>query len=302
MCAAVPSREGYVPVGNTRLFYRDVGEGRPIVVLHGGPAFSHTYLLPDMDRLADSYRLIYYDQRGRGKSGGEAQEITVRSEIEDLESLRSHLGLERVVVLGHSWGGYLALEYAIHYPDRVSHLILMNTAPASSEDARLFLLEIDRRKAVHEQEWEALMSSTAYQEGDPQTVAAFYRLYFGTTVREPQHLERLMQSLSLGFTTEGILKGREIGSRLIGETWQATEFDLIPALRQLRTPTLIIHGEHDFIPVDTVARIAAAIPGARLLLLQACGHFSFIECPDEVRRAIDAFCAAGGEGAEPNHG
>ncbi len=59
-------REGYIPAGNARLYYRDIGQGQPIIVLHGGPDFDHTYLLPDLDRLSDSFRLIYYDQRGRG--------------------------------------------------------------------------------------------------------------------------------------------------------------------------------------------------------------------------------------------
>jgi proline iminopeptidase len=86
------------------LFCRDVGEGHPIVVLHGGPEFDHAYFLPELDRLADSFRLIYYDQRGRGRSavGVRPEDVSIRSEIDDLECVRSHLGLESVAVLGHS--------------------------------------------------------------------------------------------------------------------------------------------------------------------------------------------------------
>jgi proline iminopeptidase len=135
--------EGYIPVGNARLYYREIGQGEPVVVLHGGPDFDHTYLLPDLDRLSDSYRLIYYDQRGRGKSADNVQpeDVTIQSDIEDIESLRGYFHLESVALLGHSFGGVLAMEYAICHPDRVSHLILMNTAPASRADSMLFRQE-----------------------------------------------------------------------------------------------------------------------------------------------------------------
>src|SRR5689334_23196065 len=138
-------RTGYVPIENAALYYRELGQGRPILVLHGGPDFDHTYLLPDLDCLADSARLLYYDQRGRGKSAAGVQpaDVSMQSEIADLESLRIYFGWESIAVLGHSWGGLLALEYAIRHPDRVSHLILLNTAPASHDD--YLLLRQDRR-------------------------------------------------------------------------------------------------------------------------------------------------------------
>ncbi len=132
--------EGLVRTDQAQLYVREIGTGRPIIVMHGGPDFDHCYLLPEMDRLADAFRLIYYDQRGRGRSarGVRPGDVSIRSEIEDLESVRRHFQLESVAVLGHSWGGVLAMEYAIRHPDRVSHLVLMNTAPASRDDRLLF--------------------------------------------------------------------------------------------------------------------------------------------------------------------
>src|SRR6266542_157387 len=143
-------REWYVPVDGAELFCREIGQGRPIIVIHGGPDFDHTYLLPEMDRLSDTFRLIYYDQRGRGKSADNVQpeDVTFQSEVEDLEGLRQYFQLESVAVLGHSWGGLLAMEYAIRHPDRVSRLILMNTAPASAEDHMLFRQDRRNRSAA----------------------------------------------------------------------------------------------------------------------------------------------------------
>ena len=133
-----PSFEGHLQVGPARLYCRVVGEGPPIVVLHGGPDFDHTYLLPELDRLADVCRLVYYDQRGRGRSaqGVDPEDVTIQSEVADLDGLLDALDHEPVAILGHSWGGALAMEYATRHPERVSHLILLNSAPASAEDAR----------------------------------------------------------------------------------------------------------------------------------------------------------------------
>src|SRR5215204_1866071 len=109
--------EGQVLTDRARLYCRTVGKGRPIIVLHGGPDFDHHYLLPEMDRLADSFCLIYYDQRGRGRSaeGVAPEDVSIDSEIEDLDSVRRHFGLDSVTVLGHSWGGLVAMEYATRH-------------------------------------------------------------------------------------------------------------------------------------------------------------------------------------------
>ena len=133
-------REASIPAGNADLYSRDIGDGLPVIVLHGGPDFDHSYLRPDLDRLSGSLRLIYYDQRGRGRSaaGVRAEDVTLESEIADLETIRQHDQLGATAVLGHSWGAVLALEYAIRHPDRVSHLLLMNPGPASAGDLVFF--------------------------------------------------------------------------------------------------------------------------------------------------------------------
>jgi proline iminopeptidase len=283
-------REGYAPVENARLYYREVGSGQPIVVLHGGPDLSHTYLPPDLDRLSDSFRLVYYDQRGRGSSAGDVrpEDVSIESEIDDLEELRKHLGLESIAVLGHSWGGLLALEYALRHPDRLSHLILANTAPASRND--LLLFQRERRKSARDDlDGKAALAATApYEAGDLETDAAYYRIHFRAAVRQPELLERVVRSLRSNFTPEGIRKARAIENRLYEETWDSSEYDLLPKLGRLGVPTLVIHGDYDIIPLACSDHVARAIPGARLVVLKECGHFSFLERPAEFRRAITA--------------
>src|SRR4030095_6974365 len=103
-------REGYIQNGNIRLFYRDIGKGEPLIIIHGGPEFDHTYLLPDMDRLSGDYPLIDYDPPGQLIP----DDISIDKYIEDLECVRKFLQVSSIAVLGHSWGGHVAMQYALH--------------------------------------------------------------------------------------------------------------------------------------------------------------------------------------------
>ena len=131
-------RERRIPVGGAELYSREIGRGRPVIVLHGGPDFDHRYLVPDMDRLSTSFRLIYYDQRGRGQSAEHVrpEDVSLESDIADLDAVRQHFHLTSTTLLGHSWGAVLALEYAVRHPGRVSHLILMTLPPPPPTTSR----------------------------------------------------------------------------------------------------------------------------------------------------------------------
>ena len=288
------SRESRIRIGNASLYAREIGRGRPLIVLHGGPDFDHTYLLPDFDRLADAFRLIYYDQRGRGKSaeGVRAVDVTMASDVDDLDQVRQHFQLGSAAILGHSWGAVLALEYALRHPDRVSHLILMNPAPASAADVpilrRFYLQKLgpDMARQV------AIVKSAAYLEGDPEAVSARYRIHFRPALARLEDYEKLMATMKAGFVSQGkdgIVKARAVEDRLMQDTWERTGYDLMPKLTALKMPSLVIWGDHDFIPIEIATHIAGAIPNARLVTLKDCGHFAYMECPSDVRTALNDF-------------
>jgi proline iminopeptidase len=284
-------RESHIPVGGTELYAREIGHGTAIIVLHGGPDFDHSYLVPDLDRMADSFRLIYYDQRGRGRSaeGVKPEDVTLASDIADIDRVRQHFKLDSVVLLGHSWGTVLALEYALRSPERVSRLILMNPAPASTEDYK------DLRRAWLEtrpddtERRKAIAASAAYKEGDPQAVTAYYRIHFNPAFARPEEYERFMTRLSASFTKEGVLKARAVEARLMNDSWALPDYNLLERLKGLKIPTLVIYGDHDFIPVGTAEHITQALPNAHLVTFKDCGHFTYMECPVPVREQIDAF-------------
>jgi proline iminopeptidase len=268
-----------------------VGQGPPVIVVHGGPDFDHRYLLPDMERLATDFTLVFYDQRGRGESltGVRSEEVSLTSEIADLEWLRLHLDLGGVTLLGHSFGTLLAVEYAIRHPENVSHLILMNTAPASPDDRALMIQT--RRRATPDDidEMGRRAATPRFRAGDPEAVTAYYRVHFRSAVARPGDLDRVMEGLRSSLTRERILLGRAIEDRLVAETWGTPTWSLLPRLEQLAVPTLVIHGERDFVPIECAANLAAAIPGARLLVLEDCGHFAYLEAPGQIVPAIKAF-------------
>ncbi len=287
-------RESRIPVGQASLYSREVGRGQPIIVLHGGPDFDHGYLLPDLDRLADAFRLIYYDQRGRGKSADHVrpEEVTLTSDVDDLDEVRQYFQLESPALLGHSWGTVLALEYAIRHPTRVSHLILMNPAPASASDLAVFRKVYAQKLGADMDRQREIVASAAYQEGDPETVAARYRLHFKPALKRPEDYEKLMATMKSGFISqgkEGILKARAVEDRLMRATWQVDGYDLLPKLPNLSIPTLVISGDHDFFPGEIAVHIARAIPNARLVTIRNCGHFAYLECAGDVRRAFNDF-------------
>ena len=288
------ARESRIPVAKASLYSREIGQGQPIIVLHGGPDFDHSYLLPDLDRLADAFRLIYYDQRGRGRSADQVlpEEVTLASEIDDLDMVRQHFHLESPALLGHSWGAVLALEFALRHPERVSHLILMNPAPASASDFAVLRKAYAQKLGPDLDRQRNIMASAAYKEGDPEAVAARYRLHFKPALKRPEDYEKLMATMKAGFISqgkEGIVKARAIEDRLMRDTWELDGYDLLPRLRTLSIPTLVIYGDHDFIPGDIAANIARAIPNAQMVTLTNCGHFAYLECAGDVRNAFNEF-------------
>lgn len=289
-----PSHETRIQVGSASLYARDVGKGPPIIVLHGGPDFDHNYLLPDLDRLAPSLRLIYYDQRGRGDSADQVrpEDVTLQSDLDDLDVVRRHYRLDSAALLGHSWGAVIALEYALQHPTAVSHLILMNPAPASASDhAELRKAYVQRLGADMDRQKE-IIASSAYQAGDPEAVTVRYRIHFKYALARQEDYEKLMVAMKAAFIRQGragIVKARAVEDQLYKDTWDLPDYDLMPRLAALRIPTLVLWGDQDFIPKDTSTHIADAIPGAQLVTLKNCGHFSYLECPDEVGRVIKEF-------------
>ncbi len=119
---SVSIEEGFTQINGTQLFYKIIGKGTPIVILHGGPGLDHSYLLPQMAELAKTHKLIFFDQRASGKSSvdSDTNSTTMKNLVEDVEGIRKAFKLGKMNLMGHSWGGLLAMFYAIRFPNNIT--------------------------------------------------------------------------------------------------------------------------------------------------------------------------------------
>ena len=262
-------------VRGVEIFERRIGSGPETVVLHGGPGAHHDYLLPGFDALAADRSLVYYDQRGGGRSAV-ARTVPVgwREHVADLEALRTDWGIERLSLVGYSWGALLALLYAVHHPDRVSRVGLVSPAPAWREARNRFEAEFARRNTdpALQAERKALRES-GLREAD---LDAYQKRLFELSVVPYFHDPARARDLT-PFRVTG---------RTQQEVWDSLgEFDLRPALRAIRIPAVVLHGESDPIPLDASATLAESL-GAHFHPVQRCGHVPYVERLEEFTRII----------------
>jgi len=273
------AREEVVPIRGVKLFVRRIGAGRPAVVLHGGPGAHHDYLLPGFDALADGRELVYYDQRGGGRSPV-ARDVPVgwTEQVADLEALRAYWGFDRLTLAGYSWGGLLALLYSLAHPDRVERLALVSPAPTWRAARERFEAAFARRNLDPAfQEARRELRESGLRERDP---AAFQQRIFELSVApyffDPARARELVPFRVTGRTQQ--------------EVWHSLgDYDLRPRLPELRgLPSLVIHGEDDPIPIEA-ARVTAELIGAEFHPLARCGHVPYVEAFEQFKELIGSF-------------
>jgi len=259
-------------LNDTELFYVEVGEGVPCLVMHGGLGFDHTSLHPWLDPLGDVMHLVYYDHCGNGRSGRPPWEtLTFKQLCADADALREHLRFEKVAVLGYSFGGFIALVYALRYPERTSHLILLDTAPTFD-----YAEEIEanaRRKGATQEQLDALEASVDNEAEFRHLWKLIEPLYFHTL--DADLAERMM--------------GKTIFSVKAAEASEAIveEWDLTSRLSEISTPTLILVGRDDFICPPSQAKIMhEGIPNSELVVFEDSGHAAHVEEPEAFFDAV----------------
>lgn len=283
---AQTARQGLLTLDDARIFYEVVGSGEPIIVVHGGPGLDHEYLQPGLDVLATGNTLVYYDQRGTGRSSAALTDSVISFDafVEDIDALREALGFERVTVLGHSFGTLLALEYARRYPDRTTALILMNPV----EPGQRFQEETAERRARATsqevaEEMAEIRASEAFEARDPATLSRFYRLAFRPLVQDSETVDALDLDLS-GSTAR---QGQDV-ARLLGTSMGTV--DWWDRLSLIDTPTLVLHGRYDAPPLDMSRELAEALSVGTFEVLDA-GHFPYIEDRQGLQSAVSRFFA-----------
>lgn len=282
MTTTFPVREGFIPFHGYQTWYRVVGDlahlapGKfPVLVLHGGPGATHDGLEPLEEFARTGHPVIFYDQLGCGNSDKPDDDTlwSVRFFLDELSAIRQALSLERVHLLGHSWGGILAMEYALQKPNGLLSLVLAS-APASRADF------MEGQKGVHEQLPDEIR--TQLEKGwsdDPEFQDAYYyfeSLYICRIVPPPTFYERSRKNMNVNlniFMWAGELR----------------DFDIRPRLGDIHKPTLITAGRYDGMAVKQEGLLHASIPHSEVVLFEKSSHFAHAEEPERYLSVLDDF-------------
>jgi proline iminopeptidase len=284
--AAGQDLEEIKKINGAGLFCRMIGKGDPLVVVHGGPGLGHDYLVPHFRALSDRFRLIFYDQRGCGRSDAftDVKEASVDLAVEDLDGIRKEFGLQTMNLAGQSWGAVIAIEYALKYPEKVQNLLLLEPAPASAAYLPEFQQTIlERLSTADREEMTRLAQSTELNRRDPDAFRKFLGIRFKAYFAD----RAFQQKMSLQYFDRDRVEKFFTSSSAYASFLQ--KFDLYGKMDGIKKPTLIIRGQIDPIPPAAIERMHRAIRNSELHVIPKCGHFVHIEKPDAYFSLITAF-------------
>lgn len=283
--AAAPEAGKTFETGGVTIWYevRGAGGETPLFIVNGGPGFDHAYVHlgdPVWDKFAKSRRVVFYDQRGNGRSSElkPGQSCTLADQIADLEALRKQLGIDKIDLLGHSWGGYLVMAYAALHPGHIRHLVIVDSAAPKIGDTKylfndIFPDTIEKQDAFN----------FADALGDRNATAESLALYDTMLFYSPEKRE-------LGLP---VMKASDF-HKAVNESISndLNRFDLNPELPKFKFPTLVITGRYDINVAPSVAwKIHKAIPGSRFVVLERSGHIPYFEEPEAFAAALEDFLA-----------
>jgi proline iminopeptidase len=271
----------YLLLPGIRIHYVTLGRGSPLLMLHGGPGMNYRYMLA-LKELAKDFRLVLLDQRGSGRSFlSDLNTLTFANCVSDLECLREHLGIDRWALVGHSFGGFVALEYAIRFPTRVTHLVLLDTGCSAKSVREMASSQLLRMGYSHGL---ASAAHRFFNGSISRYQAPFVFLRFSRAYYYKLRLLPLLRSIT------GIhrLKTAWYWFRYLFQTW-----DIEAQLGSIEAPSLIIAGRYDFqFPEGLQLNMSTKIPKSELIIIEQAGHNTPMECPEQLTSHIRKFIGA----------
>ena len=284
--------EGKISIGGFETWYRIVGEPAdphprklPVLTLHGGPGLPHDSLEPLEDLARNGRAVVFYDQLGCGNSTRpEAPAWGVDLFLRELATVRRDLGLDRVHLLGHSWGGMLAMEHALEGAEGLASLILVGATVSGEtmlENRKAFFEKLPEaeRTAIRRHESAGTFDAPAYAEA----MDLFHKRYTCRLDPWPDWLNRALSKMDVEANTAMWGPPNAPGPL---RAW-----DLRPRLAEIGVPTLIVPGRHDGMAAGQERGIHAGIPGSELAILEESSHYPFAEEPERFFAALDDFLA-----------
>jgi proline iminopeptidase len=263
------------------LHYDVVGKGRPIVLLAGGPGFSSEYMKPIAEHLKSRYKAILVDQRGTGRSTIEtydAKTLAHAQLVADLEALRRALKVEKLTLVGHSWGGILSMLYASAHPDRVEALVLIDAGGPTIASVAKFTANHTARMTAEDN----AKLAAGYAKINSEHKQAILEV---TKARTPPYFHDRTKAIAFADALTGDSFNDKMFWAVVGQI--DANFDRREGLKSVKAPVLVIHGKSD--PLESAEEVHETFPGSRLVLIDDAGHFPWVEQPQAVWRAMDGF-------------
>jgi proline iminopeptidase len=297
--AVYPQQEGYVDAHGVLIYYKTLGVGPPLVVLHGGPGASHDYFLPHLLPLARTHRLIFIDERGSGRSQRlqDTSLYTVEGDVEDIEAVRLALHLGKISLLGHSCGGVLAQAYALKYKQNLSHLILNSTFASTREMNAVLAREkaampADKLKRLNELEAAGLFGKGELWErgrylAEYETLAwgpGYFPFLYGA--RPDSNYDPAAGNAPINWELYRAMWGSD-GEFIIDGNLKSVEY--VDRLPTIHVPTLIVVGDHDECDPSLSKEMHEKIANSKLVILPNSGHMNFVDQPEMWQKAVEGF-------------
>jgi proline-specific peptidase len=282
--------EGFIDGSGVRIYYKTLGSGVPLLVLHGGPGSDHSDFLPALQPLARRCQLVLIDGRGSGRSERlkDPKGYTLNHMVKDIERVRKHLQVRQFVVLGHSFGGILAQAYATRHPNRILGLVLAGTGSSARCIDRDFRnlrkrLPARLRARLTRQEKAGIFQADGSYTKDYAAASAealaphMYAKPPPPRYRQPfeigMEVLREMWVRRSDFRIDGNLKG----------------FDFTKSLSRVKAPSLVVIGDRDLVTTATADVSRASLPRATLVVMAECAHMMYIDQTARFNRLLEEF-------------
>lgn len=284
---AQAQKEGFAESSGTRIYYRTFGTGNPLLIINGGPGLNSDGFVELAKTLSVHNQAIIFDQRGTGRSvlnKLDSTTITMRLMVEDIEHLRKHLNIQRWIVLGHSFGGMLASYYATIHPEAITAMILSSSGGIDLELLSYASNNITDRLTRQQSDtvnyWAAKINGgdTTYF-ARLQRAKALANAYVYDKKYAPQIAIRLTQ-------------GNQQVNGLVWQDMQKIKFNCADKLLLFNKPVLIIQGKQDIVEEKTARKALKVLKNARLVLLDNCVHYGWLDRRDEYLGEVEKFIAA----------
>ncbi len=281
---AVGQTTGNIPLKGGSIYYKTYGQGFPLLIINGGPGMNCEGFSPLAVQLSEKLTTILFDQRGTGKSALsviDSSTVTMDLMVEDMETIRKQLNIKKWIILGHSFGGWLAQHYAVKYPEKVEGLILSGSAGIDLGLLEYFnantLMRLGRSERDSLNYWSHLISKgdtsfhTKYQRA--KILASAY-LYNKSDL--PKLAERITQAQTL------------IGSLIYKDLFKIN-YDCKQSLKKFTKPVLIIQGRQDIVGDGTAFKTHLALKNSKLVFLNECGHYGWLDQKEKYKLEVENF-------------